>query len=96
MKLGVKIAFGTDGGSFQHGTAAREFQLMVDYGMKPMDAMKSATGVAAELMRLEEQIGSIDEGKYADVIAVKNDPLTEISVLQKVVFVMKGGKIIKR
>ena len=95
MKLGVKIAFGTDVGSFEHGTAAREFQLMVDYGMKPMDAIKSATRVAAELMRLEEQIGSIDEGKYADVIAVKNDPLTEISVLQKVVFVMKSGKIIK-
>lgn len=95
LKLGVKIAFGTDAGALEHGTNAREFRLMVEYGMKPMDAIKSATLVAAELMGWDHQIGSIDEGKYADIIAVKGDPITDIRVLEKVVFVMKGGKIIK-
>jgi imidazolonepropionase-like amidohydrolase len=95
LQLGVKIAFGTDAGAFEHGTNAREFRLMVDYGMRPMDAIKSATSVAAELMNWQDEIGSIDEGKYADIIAVKGDPLADIRVLEKVVFVMKGGTIIK-
>ncbi|MFQ5864753.1 MAG: amidohydrolase family protein [bacterium] len=95
MKLGVKIAFGTDVGAFGHGTAAREFKIMVDYGMKPMDAIKSATTVAAELMGWEEQIGSIHSGKFADIIAVKDDPLRDITALQNVAFVMKGGVVIK-
>ncbi|MFQ5824396.1 MAG: amidohydrolase family protein [bacterium] len=95
LQIGVKIAFGTDVGALQHGTSAKEFQLMVDYGMKPMDAIKSATTVAAELMGWEDQIGSIDEGKFADIIAVKGNPLTDISVLQHVVLVIKGGQVIK-
>ncbi|MFQ5753747.1 MAG: amidohydrolase family protein [bacterium] len=95
LKLGVKIAFGTDVGAFEHGNGAREFKLMVDYGMKPMRAIQSATVVAAELMRWEDQIGSIEAGKYADIIAVKGDPLKDIQVLEKISFVMKNGVVIK-
>lgn len=95
MKMQVKIAFGTDVGSFEHGTSAREFQLMVDYGMQPADAIRSATVVAAELLRMEENLGTIEAGKYADIIAVDGDPLQDISALQRVVFVMKDGVIYK-
>lgn len=95
MKIGVKIAFGTDVGAFAHGTSAREFERMVAYGMSPMQAIKSATSVAAELMRWQDKIGSIAAGKYADIIAVKKDPLSDIRALQDVTFVMKGGVIYK-
>ena len=95
MELGVKITFGTDVGAFEHGTGYREFKLMQDYGMLPMAIIKSATTGAAELMRWENQVGSIEAGKYADVIAVKGDPLKDIRALEKVSFVMKGGMIIK-
>jgi imidazolonepropionase-like amidohydrolase len=93
MALGVKICFGTDVGAFEHGTGAREFVLMSDYGMKPLDAIRSATTRAAELLRMEKQIGSIEPGKFADVIAVEGNPLEDIRALQKVVFVMKGGRV---
>ena len=95
LKMGVKIAFGTDVGSIAHGTGAREFKLMVDYGMTPMQAIKSATITAAALMRLERSIGSIETGKYADIIAVKGNPLDDITILENVEFVMKGGKVYK-
>lgn len=95
LQLGVKIAFGTDVGALPHGTGAREFKLMVEYGMKPMDAIKSATTVAAELMGWEDQIGSISSGKFADIIAVPGDPLSDIAVLESVIFVMKGGQVVK-
>jgi len=68
---------------------------MVKYGMKPMDAIKSATSVAAELLGWQDKIGSIEPGKLADIIAVKGDPLKDISVLKDVKFVMKDGKIVK-
>ena len=95
LKIGVKIAFGTDVGGFAHGTGAREFKLMIDYGMTPMQAIKSATITAAALMRLERSIGSIETGKYADIIAVKGNPLDDITILENVEFVMKGGKVYK-
>jgi len=95
LKMGVKIAFGTDVGSIAHGTGAREFKSMVDYGMTPMQAIKSATITAAALMRLERSIGSIETGKYADIIAVKGNPLDDITILENVEFVMKGGKVYK-
>ncbi len=95
MKLGVKIAFGTDVGAFAHGTAAREFERMVEYGMSPMHAIKSATSVAAELMHWQEEVGSIKPHKYADIIAVKNDPMADINALKNVDFVMKGGVIVR-
>ncbi len=95
MKLGVKIVFGTDVGAFPHGTSAREFVRMVDYGMTPLEAIRSATTRAAELLRMEKQIGTLAAGAYADVIAVDGDPLADISALQRVRFVMKGGKVVK-
>lgn len=95
MKLGVKIAFGTDVGAFEHGTSAREFVRMVEYGMKPIDAIRSATVRAAELLRLEREIGTIEPGKFADVIAVEGNPLDDISTLSRVAFVMKAGQVYK-
>ena len=95
MKLGVKIVFGTDVGAFEHGTSAREFVRMVEYGMKPIDAIRSATVRAAELLRLEREIGTIEAGKFADVIAVEGNPLDDIGTLRRVQFVMKAGQVYK-
>lgn len=95
MGMGVKIAFGTDVGAFEHGTSAREFVRMVEYGMQPIDAIRSATVRASELLRMEREIGSIEPGKFADVIAVEGNPLDDISALQRVAFVMKAGQVHK-
>jgi len=95
MKMGVKIAFGTDVGAFEHGTSAREFVRMVEYGMKPIDAIRSATVRASELLRLEREIGTIEPGKFADVIAVEGNPLDDIRTLSRVAFVMKAGQVYK-
>jgi imidazolonepropionase-like amidohydrolase len=95
MRMGVKIAFGTDVGAYEHGTSAREFIRMVDYGMKPIDAIRSATTRAAELLRMEGQIGTIEPGKLADIIAVEGNPLDDIRAINRVVFVMKSGKVYK-
>jgi imidazolonepropionase-like amidohydrolase len=95
MKMGVKICFGTDVGAFEHGTSTREFLRMVEYGMKPIDAIRSATTRAAELLRMDKQIGSVEAGKLADVIAVEGNPLEDIRAISRVVFVMKGGKVFK-
>ena len=95
MKMGVKIVFGTDAGAFEHGTQAREFVRMVDYGMSPLEALRSATVRGAELLRLEKEIGTVEPGKAADVIAVEGDPLKDIAVLTRVAFVMKGGEVYK-
>ena len=93
---GVKIAFGTDAGAIEHGTQAVEFGRMVDYGMKPLEAIRTATTVAAELLRMEGQIGALTPGAYADMIAVEGNPLEDIAALQRVRFVMKGGSVAKR
>lgn len=93
MRMGVRIAFGTDVGTFEHGTSAREFVRMVEYGMKPIDAIRSATVRGSELLRLEREIGTIEPGKLADVIAVEGDPLADISTLGRVAFVMKAGQV---
>jgi imidazolonepropionase-like amidohydrolase len=95
MRMGVKITFGTDVGAYEHGTSAREFNLMVDYGMKPIDAVRAATTRGAELLRMERQIGAIERGKFADVIAVEGNPLEDIRAMGRVVFVMKGGQVYK-
>jgi len=95
MRLGVKICFGTDVGAFEHGTSAREFVKMVEYGMKPIEAIRSATTRAAELLRMEKQIGSIEKGKLADIIAVEGNPVDDIKALTRVTFVMKAGHVYK-
>lgn len=95
MSMGVKIAFGTDVGAYEHGTSAREFVRMVEYGMQPIDAIRSATVRASELLRMERQIGTIEPGKFADVIAVEGNPLDDIGALARVAFVMKAGQVYK-
>lgn len=78
-----------------HGKQAEEFELMVNNGMTPVDALLSATKVASELLRLNDKIGSIESGKFADIIAVNQNPLEDISTLKDVVFVMKDGEVFK-
>ncbi|MFQ5649729.1 MAG: amidohydrolase family protein [bacterium] len=95
-RAGVKIAFGTDSGVSPHGENAREFQYMVEGGMPAMAAIQSATRVAAELLGIEDELGTLEAGKLADIIAVDGDPLREIAVMQRVVFVMKDGRVYKR
>ncbi len=95
-KNGVKIAFGTDQGLAPHGTNAKEFALMVGAGMSPIDAIMAATHNAADLIGDTKDIGSIQSGRYADIVAVAGDPLADVTELERVRFVMKGGKIYKR
>lgn len=94
-RSGVKIAFGTDAGVFEHGQNAREFALMVKAGIPAMDTILAATANAAELIGAPQDIGSIQPGRYADLVAVRGDPLTDIDQLQRVEFVMKGGEVVK-
>ena len=96
LELGVKIAFGTDAGRFPHGRNAEEFELMVQAGMKPMQAIQAATSVAAALLRAEGDVGTIRAGRLADLVAVFGNPLDDINVLRHVSFVVKGGTIVKR
>jgi imidazolonepropionase-like amidohydrolase len=91
-KLGVKIAFGTDAGVYPHGKNYLEFQYMVEGGMPPMEAIKAATTSAADLLGIADKTGSISTGKFADIIAVDGDPLSDIKVMKNVSFVMKEGK----
>jgi imidazolonepropionase-like amidohydrolase len=93
---GVKIAFGTDAGTFAHGTNAKEFDLMVGFGMKPMDALRSATVVTADLFGISAEAGTLEAGKLADVVAVRGNPLDQISVMRQIDFVMKSGRVAKR
>jgi imidazolonepropionase-like amidohydrolase len=97
LKAGVKIAFGTDAGGFAWTVnPAKEFAYMVKWGMTPAQAIGSATGTAAELLGWSDQVGSIEPGKFADIVAVSGDPLADVSVLEKVEFVMKGGSVIQK
>jgi len=89
----LRIAFGTDAGPFPHGTQAKEFEYMVRFGMTPSDAIQAATIRAAELMSWDDRVGSIESGKFADVVAVSGDPLSDITELERVKFVMKGGEV---
>jgi imidazolonepropionase-like amidohydrolase len=95
VKAGVKIAFGTDSSVYPHGLNARQFAWQVRYGQTPMEAIRSATITAAELIGREAEIGSLEPGKWADLIAVKGDPLQDVRVLESVAFVMKEGKVYK-
>jgi len=95
LKIGVKISFGTDSGVFPHGENAKEFKLMTDLGMSPIDALKSATANDAELLGLSQRLGTLEKGKVADVIAMPGDPTKDITATERVSFVMKEGKIIR-
>ena len=94
VKLGVKVGFGTDSGVSKHGDNAREFVLMVKYGMTPTAALKAATSVDAELLGLSKSIGTLEPGKLADLVAVPGDPVADIAATGHVVFVMKEGAVI--
>jgi imidazolonepropionase-like amidohydrolase len=95
VKVGAKISFGTDAAVFPHGQNAREFKLMVDLGMTPIDALKSATANDAELLGLSQKLGTLEKGKMADIIAMPGDPTADITATERVSFVMKEGKIIR-
>jgi len=97
LKRGVKIAFGTDAGGsdWRELNEAREFQYYADYGMSPMEAIQTGTIRAAEVLGWADKLGTIEAGKWADIVAVSGDPLKDIKELQHVKFVMKGGVVYK-
>ncbi|MFV8781746.1 amidohydrolase family protein [Microbulbifer sp. SA54] len=95
-RKGLNIAFGTDSGVSRHGDNAQEFVLMVQSGMTPGDAIRSATWNAAQLLNAQDELGSVSAGKWADMIAVEGNPLEDIATLQNVRFVMKSGKVYKQ
>jgi len=92
---GVKIAFGSGVGPFPHGTQNKEFAYMVKFGMTPVQAIRAATVDAAQLMGWQDRVGSVEAGKFADLVAVEGDPVADISELERVRFVMKGGHVFK-
>jgi len=96
VKAGVKLAFGTDAGVCDYGTAWKQFAFMVKYGMTPMQAIQAATSSAADLLGRTDQIGSVKLGKFADLVAVTGDPLKDVSLLENVQFVMKDGRVFKQ
>jgi len=95
-KKGVKVAEDTDAGVFAHGEIWKEFGDMVESGMKPMETIQSATMATANLLRIDDEYGSLEANKIADIVAVDGDPIEDISVMGKVTFVMKGGKIYRQ
>jgi imidazolonepropionase-like amidohydrolase len=95
VRAGAKMAFGTDAGVCAYGTSGKQFAFMVKYGMTPMQAIQAATSNAADLLGHANEVGSIKAGKYADLIAVSGDPLKDVSLLERVEFVMKDGKVYK-
>jgi imidazolonepropionase-like amidohydrolase len=93
---GVRIAFGTDAGVSKHGQNADEFEMLVKFGMPPAAAIEAATVTAAKLLGVDGEVGTLEPGKAADLIAVSGDPLTDVTVLKTVPFVMKGGTVFKQ
>lgn len=94
-QAGVNIAFGTDSGVSEHGDNGKEFGYMVEAGMTPIDAIRSATYHGARLLKVDTQLGTIEPGKLADLVAVKGNPLKDIGLMQHISFVMKDGQVIK-
>ena len=95
VRAGVKVAFGTDAGVYPHGWNGKQFAFMVRYGLTPMQAIQSATMSAADLLGRSASVGTLTPGRYADVVAVDGDPLKDITELERVTFVMKGGVVYK-
>ena len=96
LAAGVPIAMGSDVGPFPHGTQAREFILMVKYGMSPLAAIQAGTLNGAKLLGWQDRIGTLKPGYQADIVAVPGDPLEDISALERVSFVMKAGVIYRK
>jgi imidazolonepropionase-like amidohydrolase len=94
-RAGVPIAFGTDAGVYPHGENAHEFELMVQAGMPAAFTLQTATRNAAKLLRMDKDIGSVEAGKYADIVAVPGDPVADIALMKRIEFVMKGGEVYK-
>ncbi len=95
IDAGLTVGFATDAGVFPHGHNAREFKVRVDNGQSPMDAITSATSINAMIMGWEDRVGSIEPGKLADLVAVPDDPLDDITTLERAHWVMKGGEIVR-
>jgi imidazolonepropionase-like amidohydrolase len=95
VKMGVKISLGTDAAVFPHGQNAKEFKLMVDLGMAPIEALKAGTSNDAELFGIAQKVGTLEKGKLADVIAMPGDPTADITATERILFVMREGKIIR-
>ena len=93
--LGREMTFGTDAGVYPHGQNARQFAKMVEWGMTPIEAIRAATSSAAEALDRTADVGAIAPGRYADLIAVDGDPLSDVRALESVAVVVKGGQIIK-
>jgi len=95
VQAGVKLAFGTDAGVYPHGLNARQFKYMVQWGMTPMQAIAAATTVSAQMLGWSKDVGALSPGHYADMVAVSGDPIADITVLEHVAHVMKGGVVVK-
>lgn len=96
VAAGVKVVFGTDAGIYPHGDNARQFAFMVRWGMTPLQAIQAATIRAAENLGWEDRVGSLEPGRFADLVAVKGDPLADIRLLERIPVVVKGGIVVKR
>jgi imidazolonepropionase-like amidohydrolase len=98
VRKGIKVVFGTDAGGFSWDdlNEAREFSYETKLGMTAMQAIKSATSVAAQMLGWDDRIGALEAGKFADIVAVPGNPLDDISVMEKVSFVMKDGVVVRR
>ena len=92
---GVKVAFGTDAAVYPHGMNAHEFAVMVKLGLTPLEAIEAATVNAADLLGWSGKVGGLEPGAWADIIAVDGDPLKDVTTLERVKFVMKGGEVIR-
>lgn len=95
LAAGVKVAFGSGVGPFSHGTQTKEFEYLVKFGITPPQAIRAATSEAAQLMGWQDRVGSVEPGKFADLVAVAGDPIADITELERVKFVMKGGQVFK-
>jgi imidazolonepropionase-like amidohydrolase len=95
FREGVKVAFGTDAAVYPHGLNAHEFAVMVKLGLTPLQSIQAATVNAADLLGWSDRVGSLEPGKFADIIAVDGDPLADVTVLEHVRFVMKGGEVVR-